>query len=165
MGQYWVAVNLDKKEFVYPHKLGVGLKLGEQIGSGHGTPDALFILTAAMRERRGGGDFDWDTNYYGHDRFTSGAKEANLRGGKVDKSYNAVAKRTVGRWAGDSIAIVGDYSEDRDLPSFPEFSKVYGWCRDKGEEGEGEPWTDVTDDVARVIEHEVGGRFVGDGWR
>ena len=53
MGQYWKVVNLDKKEVLHAHKLGVGLKLGEQIGSGHGTPDALFILVAAMRERRG----------------------------------------------------------------------------------------------------------------
>lgn len=29
MGQYFYVVNLDKKEFLHPHKLGIGLKLGE----------------------------------------------------------------------------------------------------------------------------------------
>ena len=31
MGQYWVVVNLDKHEFVMPHRLGSGLKLWEQL--------------------------------------------------------------------------------------------------------------------------------------
>ena len=31
MGQYWKAVNLDKREFVHPHRLGCGLKLWEQL--------------------------------------------------------------------------------------------------------------------------------------
>lgn len=160
MGQYWLAVNLDKQEFIDPHQLGVGLKLGEQVGSGHGTPDALFILVAAMRERRGGGDFDWDSNYYGSDRYTSGAKNPDMNGGKVNRKYNEIAKRTIGRWAGDRIAVVGDYSENEDLNTTPPFGEIYGLCRD-----DGTGWKDITPDVARVIEHEVGGTFVGDGWK
>ena len=186
MGQYWKVANLDKKEFIDPHKLGVGLKLGEQIGSGHGTPDALFILVAAMRERRGGGDFDWDSNYYGEDRYTSGAKDPNIYGGKVNEDYNECAKRTIGRWAGDRIVVVGDYSEDADLPKYKNFGNLYSvlsaaaYPDDRQDLGdideeyrakykaaikEAKNWTDVTDDVARVIEHEVGGKFVGDGWK
>lgn len=149
MGQYWIVVNLDKLECVHPHKLGVGLKLSEQIGSGHGTPEALFILVSAMRELRGGGDFDWDSNYHGKDRvdFT--------KDGPLDEEYNQCAKRTIGRWAGDRVTVVGDYSEDKDLPSFPGFGKLYSATLD-----------DITEDVARVIEHECQGRFSGgDGWR
>lgn len=154
MGQYWKVVNLDKREVVRPHKLGVGAKLGEQVGSGHGTPDALFILVAAMREGRGGGDFDWDSNYYGPERTQS---REHATGAPVVEAYNEVAKRTIGRWAGDRVTVVGDYSEDADLPSSPvPFGSLYKTAVN---------WTDVTDDVALVIEHECGGKFVGDGWR
>ena len=41
MGQYHLTVNLDKHEFIHPHQLGDGLKLGEQCGhSPGGTNDA-----------------------------------------------------------------------------------------------------------------------------
>lgn len=181
MGQYWKVVNLDKREWVDAHQLGVGLKLGEQIGSGHGTPDALFILVAAMRGRRGGGDFDYDSNYYGRERDMT--KETHrLRGAPVVEEYNDVAKRTIGRWAGDRIAVVGDYAEDDDLANFKitnekgEFgaSAIYGMCIDHDTDAAGIASTneeygtffkDITPDVARVIEHECGGKFVGDGWK
>lgn len=161
MGQYWLTVNLDKREFIDAHKLGVGLKLGEQVGSGHGSPDALFILVAAMRERRGGGDFDWDSNYYGHERTNE-----HPVGAPVVESYNEVAKRTIGRWAGDRIAVVGDYAEDTDLPNSPvPASKIYGLCGDRAEEGDTDVFKDITEDVARVIEHECRGTFTGDRWK
>jgi hypothetical protein len=59
MGQYWKAVNLDKKEFINPHDLGAGLKLWEIIANGDaGVGVALCILLAEMPERRGGGDLE-----------------------------------------------------------------------------------------------------------
>lgn len=161
-----MVVNLDKKEFIDAHKLGSGLKLGEQIGSGHGTPDALFILVAAMRERRGGGDFDWDSNYYGAERYNKdGSCKAgtNINGAKVNEDYNTVAKRTIGRWAGDRIAVVGDYAEDSDLPKKFKASKIYGYCR--GDDDKPPKWKDVSDDVKRVIEHECGGKYVEKPWQ
>jgi len=159
MGQYWLVVNLDKREFIDAHKLGHGLKLGEQIGGGHGTPDALFILVAAMRERRGGGDFDWDSNYYGPERDYSHPSH-NIDGGPVVEKYNTVAKRTIGRWAGDRIAVVGDYAEDSDLPNSPvPASEIYGLCRES-DDGKPPEWRDVSEDVMKVIEHECGGKFV-----
>lgn len=159
MGQYWVAVNLDKKEFISPHKLGTGAKIGEQLGSEMGS--ALIILTAAMRERRGGGDFDLDSNYYGPERTMQHSGSA-----PVVEEYNVVARRTIGRWAGDRVAMVGDYAEDSDLPARFKASTIYEKCRSRGD---GAPkrgdYRDVTDDACRVIEHEQGGLFVGDGWR
>jgi len=62
MGQYWKVVNLDKREYVSPHKLGAGLKLWEQVANHPGTGTALVILCAAQREVRGGGDLDMDEN-------------------------------------------------------------------------------------------------------
>ena len=146
MGQYWHPVNLDKHEFIHPHKLAAGLKLWEQIANPM-PGAALLILCAAEREMRGGGDFD----------LKEGGKE-----------YQSIAKRTIGRWAGDRIALVGDYAEDGDLPSEPDFGTLYFRCG-AVEEGEaptpGPRFVDITEDVCAVIEHELRGKFTGTGWR
>lgn len=186
MGQYWYAVNLDKREYVHPHKLGSGLKLWEQLANSPGTGAALIVLCAAMPEPRGGGDLDLDQNWHGPERTGAGA-------GPVVDSYNDIAKRTIGRWAGDRIALVGDYAEDGDLAPEHEASKIYRLCTDESEVvynddpteaaysvGPGMPnagmyahyvtvkpsaFTDVSLDVAAVIEHELHGKFTGSGWR
>lgn len=166
MGQYWMPVNLDKREYICPHRLGGGLKLWEQANNPPGTPVALFILTTAMPAPRGGGDFQ--------------------------------PHPAIGRWAGDRIAVVGDYAEDSDLPKAPvPAGIIYSLCHaaDELEDtrkhlqdqvrrkpyGDGpyldecrrrlrqlrgkSPFTDVTDLVCEVIERECGGTFQGDGWR
>lgn len=56
MGQYHYLVNLTKKQFVHPHGIGNGLKLGEQIGWECSTSTALTMLLACS-SGRGGGDF------------------------------------------------------------------------------------------------------------
>ncbi len=56
MGQYHLTVNLTKKEFLDPHKLGDGLKLWEQANSQGGVMVALLALLACSNGR-GGGDF------------------------------------------------------------------------------------------------------------
>jgi len=104
-----------------------------------------------MPERRGGGDFDLDSNYHGPERQRDNP-------GPVIAEYNDVAKQTIGRWAGDRIALVGDYAEDTDLDPEHKASTIYGRCN----EGE---FTDVTDLVVQVVEHECGGKFQGSGWR
>ena len=102
MGQYWMCINLDKKEFIDPHKLGSGLKLWEQIANHPGVGTALIILTAAMPEPRGGGDFDLDNNWHGPERTLP---EHSITPGPMPEEYPTVAKRTIGRWAGDRIAL------------------------------------------------------------
>jgi hypothetical protein len=156
MGQYWLPVNLDKHEFIDPHKLGAGLKLWEQLANHPGTAGALIVLTAAMPEPRGGGDFDVDTNMHGPERVDMS------REGPMPDEYPAIAARTIGRWAGDRIALVGDYAEDGDLAPEHKASTIYARCR-----GEDRPdaFTDITDDVAKVIEHELTGTFTGTGWK
>lgn len=125
MGQYWIPVNLDKKEFIDPHKLASGLKLWEIVANDH-VGKALCILCAAMPEQRGGGDL--------------------------------CESPTVGRWAGDRIALVGDYADDGDLPKKHKASKIYSKCRDG-------KYVDVTDEVCAVIEAELDGKFSGIGCR
>jgi hypothetical protein len=154
MGQYWITVNLDKREFVHPHKLGNGLKLIEQLGSHPGVGSALIALCAAMPEGRGGGDF----------------RVTHVHGEKV-----------VGRWAGDRIALVGAYAESDDLQE-DDADLVYALCGDdtglaadwyerngQGEKAERlrklKPFRDVSELVASFLEAELGGKYVGEGWR
>lgn len=139
MGQYWIPVNLDKKEFICPHKLGSGLKLWEQLASSPGTGGALIVLTAAMPEARGGGDL-------------------SLRD-ESDEAYTEIAEQTIGRWAGDRIALVGDYADADDLPAEFEADKIFDQCEEDGE------YTDITHLVCAVIEHELEGEFDGGGWK
>lgn len=158
MGQYWKPVNLDKKEFINPHKLGCGLKLWEQVANHPATGTALTILCAAMSEPRGGGDLDMDKNWHGPERDMSNPAH-HCSPGPMPEDYAVIAKRTIGRWAGDRIALVGDYAEDSDLPNSPiPASQIYTQCCE-------DEFTDITDDVCRVIEHELNGKFEGDGWR
>lgn len=181
MGQYWMPVNLTKREFIAPHRLGTGLKLWEQLANSPGTGAALIVLCAAMPEPRGSGDFDLDENWHGPERDEAGP---------MPNDYPAVAKRTIGRWAGDRIALVGDYAKRGDLleewvadgqriRAADPADTIYIQCVDYPEDEQeartwfeeehpGVPWRpfkDVTDDVCRVIEHELGGTYSGDGWR
>jgi hypothetical protein len=55
MGQYYLIVNIDKKQFVQPHKCGDGLKLLELACSATGALTALAILLADGNNR-GSGD-------------------------------------------------------------------------------------------------------------
>ena len=64
MGQYYMTVNLDKKEYLYPHKFGDGLKLLEFGSSGSGLMCGLAILLADGNGR-GGGDLNSDNPIIG----------------------------------------------------------------------------------------------------
>lgn len=172
MGQYWLAVSLTKKEWIDPHKLGSGLKLWEQLASHLGTGAALVILCAAMPEVRGGGDFDLDENWHGPERTFP---EHNTSPGPMPESYHTIARRTIGRWAGDQIALVGDYATDDDLPKKFKAGSIYGRCvsieeieeflADNPDWKRKDLYIDITDDVVAVIEHELQGRYEGEGWK
>lgn len=115
MGQYWKAVNLDKKEFIHPHGLGSGLKLWEIIAQGEaGVGVALCVLLADMPERRGHGDLY--INPY------------------------------VGRWVGDRVALIGEYSKEGD--------KTYGFYPDDNND-----FVDITRYVASVIASNLDGDY------
>ena len=93
MGQYFAAVNTDKKEFVCPWCIGGGAKLWEWAAN---PPGAIFTLLLRRSDEGGGGDF------YGYHR---GSGE----GGPIRGPLSPIA----GRWAGDHIALVGDYDSSR----------------------------------------------------
>lgn len=128
MGQYWRIVNLTKKEYLDPYTLGSGAKLWEQVAND--LPGrALIVLLAAMPVPRGGGDLNLDDD---------------------------VAKRTIGRWAGDRIALVGDYGVRGDIRSMPKCppADVYDECSAEG------LYVDVTSDVLAVLRHELNDAMV-----
>jgi len=89
MGQYFAAVNTDKKEFVCPWCVGGVAKLWEWAANPWG---AIFTLLLRKSDEGGGGDF------YGYHR---GCGE----GGPITCQVSPI----VGRWAGDRVAMVGDY--------------------------------------------------------
>ena len=124
MGQYHVLVNVDKKEMVVPHGLGLGLKQYEHIGEFNGTlADAMYILMMTS-PARGGGDFP-STN---------------------------ISRR----WAGDRVLVLGDYTEDSDVPSIPNVGSLYA---------ESESYTDITDLVAEAFGQVFRLKFSGEGWK
>lgn len=55
MGQYHIICNIDKKEYLHPHKFGQGLKFLEFAASGDGIMFGLAFLLADS-QGRGGGD-------------------------------------------------------------------------------------------------------------
>lgn len=70
MGQYFYIVNLDKKEFLHPHKLGMGLKLWEICAN-----DGAGVIAYLLRQSsgRGSGDIHGNPTWAGHwagDRLT-----------------------------------------------------------------------------------------------
>ena len=125
MGQYFLAVNLDRLEFLDPAWLGDALKL-RALAHGLNTPVTLVALLTTSGGR-GSGDFNVDD--------PDGVQ---------------------GRWAGDRVAIVGDYAEDGDLPNAPiPASEIYASCR------EGRDFINISELVAAWLERVLQGRFVG----
>lgn len=124
MGQYHQLVNVDKKEVVHPHELGLGLKQWEHIGNFHGTlADAMYILMMTSPER-GGGDLPMT--------------------------------EISGRWVGDRVLVVGDYTEDSDVPSIPNAGSLYR---------ESDSYTDISELVAKAFGVVFNIKVEGDGWK
>lgn len=88
MGQYFIAVNETKREWLHPHRFGDGLKFMEFAPSGGGFMLGFALL---MRKSSAGGGGDW----YGYHAPTGALNEFPV----------------VGSWAGDKVSIVGDYDE------------------------------------------------------
>lgn len=109
MGQYFKPINLTKKEFVCPWCIGGGAKLWEWAVN---TQGAIFTLLLRQSSGTGGGDYAGP-----------GPQIVELADGD-DLSYiigKAVAREglpiklpaesMIGRWAGDRVALIGDYDE------------------------------------------------------
>ena len=60
------------------------------------------------------------------------------------------------RWAGDRVLVLGDYTEDSDVPSIPNVGSLYA---------ESESYTDITDLVAEAFGQVFRLKFSGEGWK
>lgn len=128
MGQYFKAVNLDKREVVCPWCLGGGAKLWEWAANAQG---AVFTLLLRKSSAGGGGD------YYGYrprevaldTGSAEGAKESLLkaiRSVAVDEGQPIPPEpeSIVGRWAGDRVALVGDYDDSEIWDALPTYRNI-----------------------------------------
>ena len=122
MGQYHLVANLDKKEFIHPHQFGDGLKMLEFGSSGY-TMTGLTILLACSHNR-GGGDLHVETE-------------------------TLLTKSILGRWAGDRIAIIGDYAAPEDFPGLTQETIDAVWNEDDNGKT---AWTDISEHVVEALE-------------
>ena len=60
------------------------------------------------------------------------------RGGGDWENFDGLS----GRWAGDCVVVLGDYTEDEDLPGYENASKLYSQSYD---------WLDLSDEVAVAL--------------
>ena len=126
MGQYFKAVNLDKREFVCPWCLDGGAKLWEWAVNRQG---AVFTLLLRQSSQTGGGDCGGPAMQ---------AVEVTAEDGRTlpDLIAKALAREgmdfpipsssVVGRWAGDRVTLVGDYDDSglyREAESFTNISE------------------------------------------
>jgi hypothetical protein len=61
-----------------------------------------------------------------------------------------------GRWAGDRVVVLGDYTSDEDLSDYPNASLLFN-ATDK--------WVDITDLVATAFESVFRIKITGEGWK
>jgi hypothetical protein len=119
MGQYYIAVNLDKKEVVNPHSCGNGAKLLEFALSASGMMSAIAILLADGNGRGGGDLFGAKCEACdGRGALYRKDGKPRMRNGSMAlcKKCKCVgrlpAPEIVGSWAGDRVVICGDYGDE-----------------------------------------------------
>jgi hypothetical protein len=66
-----------------------------------------------------------------------------------------------GRWVGDRVVILGDYTQDEDIPNYKNASKLYSEIETS------EDWTDISDSVAVALGQVFGFEIDTEenGWR
>jgi len=107
MGQYFLLVNLDKKEYVDPHKIGGLLKLWEWCVNrqaniipwllAKGPQDGTSLCRIQFRS-----EFKDEEDKKSYLNMIQEEAETPIGKGHF---------KTAGRWAGDRIILIGDYDE------------------------------------------------------
>jgi len=119
MGQYFKAANLDKQEVVCPWCIGGGAKLWEWAANPQGA-----IFTLLLRKSSGGGGGDYYDSLPRPRTVDIGGKDSTEAAQSVmeglalcvaaeGKAIRPAPDTIVGRWAGDSVMLVGDYDESK----------------------------------------------------
>lgn len=129
MGQYFKAVNLDKREVVCPWCLGGGAKLWEWAANSYG---AVFTLLLRRSSATGGGDYrDPIPPQARRVELGQCAEPAQALLGAIAQAVAAEGQplplspdSIVGRWAGDRIILVGDYDQSKLWDKLPQYRNV-----------------------------------------
>jgi hypothetical protein len=126
MGQYFKAVNLDKREYVCPWCIGGLAKLWEWAANPWG---AIFVMLLRKSTASGGGDYGaGPTQVITLDDISDPktlVKTIQAGVAREGQSFSAPPDSTVGRWAGDRVELVGDYDDSGlwdELPSYRNIS-------------------------------------------
>ena len=106
MGQYFKAVNTDKKEYVCPWCIGGGAKLWEWAANPEG---AILTLLLRKSDEGGGGDF-------------CGYHKGCGEGGPIHCDLSPVA----GRWASDRVMMLGGYDSSELWKELPQYRNISG---------------------------------------
>jgi hypothetical protein len=131
MTQFFKIVNIDKKEFIEPSKMGHTYNLTNLSEKECGAAAALAVLLASGNGR-GGGDLAW-TGCEGEKGWIPDiSKRKHLR---LESTFNAggkecetVVPKIAGRWAGDRVVVAGDYGDKGAfMPSRPFTSDEIKW--------------------------------------
>jgi len=127
MGQYFKAVNLDKRELVCPWCLSGFAKLIEWAVNPWG---AIFTMLLRKSSATGGGDYYGARSrdiHLGPDSAANADRLTHLVLAGVameGQPAPSVPDTTVGRWAGDCVALVGDYDESKLWEQLPTFRNI-----------------------------------------
>lgn len=115
MGQYYMAINLDKREYLSPTD---GAKLLEVTSVAKGVPGLVMLLTATGNGSGMSGEiyretFEGDKDYEprSFERILDQFTKPKLNDKDVEKTRRIIVPEFVGRWAGDRIVHAGDYTE------------------------------------------------------
>ncbi len=124
MGQYHFVVNLDRKEFLEPHRLGSGRKLQEQMAVHPGAGAALLVLLASASNGQGAGDL------------VIAPIVGSWRGDRI---------AMVGDYDDASAYVVG-HPRRPHANDVMSGARIFAACQDRGSE-----WKDVSDAVCAVL--------------
>jgi len=109
MGQYFKPVNTDKKEFVCPWCISGGAKLWEWAANRQG---AIFTLLLRQSTSTGAGDYGGQGPQVIELTEGQEIQDVIAKGIAREGMPMPIPKESiVGRWAGDRVALVGDYDE------------------------------------------------------
>lgn len=146
MGQYFVLVDYDAKEYVNPHGIRGMSKLSEILHND--SAGVLEFLTVLTDDPSGVVTFRFSSS--GADEvgwviLDEDGEQVSLGFG-INATEEVWPRTVAGRWAGHRVALVGDYHSGERFPDLPKYEEIK------------ETFTDITERVARDYGFHVGWR-------
>lgn len=144
MGQYFYLLNIDRQEYVVPWDVDTGGKAWEWFADPKvrvllnylmvsGPVDGSGMVTNLVKVKHPKMKQDYSNEAY---------RKASS---KVAGMPFSKATKFAGRWAGDSVALVGDYDET------PIFKTAYDMARENNQSGTNNGWTNISFDLIEEV--------------